>query len=572
MRIFLVAFFLLSTFFVCAHDSPERFSLALSLHDMKEAKILLEDMMQRNPPPPDILKLKIQYFLATNDFNSIQKIFKTLTSEEKKTFPPDLTEKIAWAIIENAQNTSHPRIRVEAAIAAGASHDIKGVRILHKLLGDPHQSVQQCALSLALPYGDSSIQERAEHLALSPMRNVNIAAAQLLTAQKAPSAKKTLLILLKDENLSEKDLFEIIKLLVSLKEDLDLSWVKEAVQSSSMPTRAFAAASLMMHPSSDWLKIIYPLLHDNSSSVKELALSSFGLFQSFFDNQQELSTIFYENLSSHIFSIQATAAWALLLSQDPHAKERGTAWFTKAFENKNPEEVMIVVSRLIKSGNEGLSLAKNALSTVSDPFAKLNLAVYLLLHRTSTPEASQAIQEILSSQILISQHEETVFSWIGKASSYHDQNIPRLPETEDLFTRLFLIALKHYSGCHVDQKELESMLHDRSWGASAATAQFLFQEMLSLEEVLKPLLASKEESIRIQAVLLLAIFSRSDEAAKTLLDQYERSSKEGKEILLTGFYFLPAAKTREVLFPLLFDESQLLRTRAAGIFLASVYQ
>ena len=135
-----------------------------------------------------------------------------------------------------------------------------------------------------------------------------------------------------------------------------------------------------------------------------------------------------------------------------------------------------------------------------------------------------------------------------------------------------MLALLHYSGEEVCPKDLETILHERTIGLSAATAQFLFQEMLPLEEVLSPLLTHSEEMVRVQAALLLAIFSRSKKAALTLLEEYQKASKAGKEVLLLGFSILPANKTRDLLFPLLFDQSQTLRTRAAGVFLCSCYQ
>jgi hypothetical protein len=545
-----------------------RFDLALSLHDMREARFILETIEQEDPSRADLFSLKLKYFLATNDFSSVNSLFKKLSPQEKSSLSQDLSEKIAWAIIENAKNSSHPRIRAEAAIAASSSHDIKGVRILESLMLDPHQNIQEFSLSLAVPYNDACIQALAERLALSPFRNVKIAAAKLLAAQKAPNAKKTLLTLLHDETLSEADLFTVIELLVSLKEDLDLAWIQEAANSPSMQQRAFAAASITMHPTKEGLQLISPLLNDPSSTVRELALISFGLFQNLMDNQTDIKNIFYKNLSSTSLSTQATAAWALLLSNDKQAE----TWFLKAAEKKKPEELIIVVSRVMRSGKAGIPLAQKMLQKISEPYSRINLAVYLLMHRSAIEQSSKIIQETLPSKTLIGEHSENIFSWIGKTTACHDPNIPRLPEAEDLHTRLFLIALRKYSECPIEQKELELMLHDRSWGSSAAAAQFLFQEMLPLDEILKELLSSKDESIRIQAVLLLTVLSRSSEAAEALLNQYEHASKAGKEILLAGFYFLPASKSKTILFPLLFDESELLRTRAAGAFLASAYQ
>ena len=117
------------------------------------------------------------------------------------------------------------------------------------------------------------------------------------------------------------------------------------------------------------------------------------------------------------------------------------------------------------------------------------------------------------------------------------------------------------------------MLGDRAWGISAAAASFLFQEYgHSLDEVLTPLLTHETEAVRIQAALLLTIISQSQQAATILAEQYEKASREGKEMIILGFSCLPASRTKPYLIPLLFDPSPVLRTRASGALLASMYR
>ena len=212
------------------------------------------------------------------------------------------------------------------------------------------------------------------------------------------------------------------------------------------------------------------------------------------------------------------------------------------------------------------------LPKVQDPLTKLNLATHLLFHRKNSPEAAEALRLCLSSS-LIGEYSDGLFSWIGPSLLFHHPAIPRLPESQDLFLRLQLLALRQYSGQPIPKEEVESMLNDRAFGVSAEAASFLFQEFAhSLDEVLSPLLSHETEGIRIQAALLLTIISKSQQAATVLAQQYEKASREGKETIILGFSCLPASQTMKYLLPLLFDPSPVLRTRAAGALVASMYR
>ncbi len=568
--------FLLFSSFLLAESSQkdlspqEKISLALALHDVHQARSLLEELQQKSPDDKKTQELLFEYFIELKDFESIQALYKKLPEERREALCPSLFEKIAWVVIDKATDSAHPRIRAEAALAAAGSQDTQGAHILEFLLSDPHQGVQSLAFELAASYKDACIQERAEKLAHCSVIDIKLQAAKLLAVQKAPCAKKILLELMQDESLSESHLFEVVRLVSTLKES-DLDWVKQAVVDPSSSIRALAAATLLQDPIPEGIPLLVPLLKDSSLAVREMAAITLGFFQELIQEKEALYASLASLLNDPSFPLQATGAWALLLSKEEPLQNLASEWFQKSITSSSKEEACIAISRLIRTGKRGVALAQKILPTISDIHLRLNLSLYLLLHKAGTKEAVSTIRSACASKTLFGEQTLGFFSWIGRASP-HDLMIPRLPEAEDLYLRLSMLALLHYSGEEICKEDLEAILHERTIGLSAATAQFLFQEMLPLDEVLAPLLSHEEEMVRVQAALLLAVFCRSKKAALTLLEEYKKASKAGKEILLLGFSLLPASKTRALLFPLLFDQSQALRTRAAGVFLCSCYQ
>ena len=555
---------------IFADTSPQdRIRLSLSFNDTKGAFLALEELRKSNDiNEPETVRLSFEYLAAIHDIEGLRKLYATFPSN----LPEETLERIAWAVITASSKAYHPKIRAEALLAAAMTNDAKGMAILDAMLDDPHQAIQEMAFQLARHFPDEPIQQHAEDLCRSGPPHIKLEAARLLASQKARRAPAILQQLLVDDTLSEDERVGIASLLSGFKKELDLSWLATIVTDSRPAMRALAASSVLHIPSKEGMNLIMPLADDTSLEVKQYAFEALGLWHSLIPEKvAALSTIFEKHLDSSSLPLAATAAWALLLTDE--SQEKALLWFGKKIESPSKEERVAATSHLIATGKHGLKLAQSLLKKVEDPVCQLNLSAYLLSHRHTIQEAAEQLQKaLISYSSSISEHTDGLFSSLGPSIIPHHPAIPRLPESQDLLIRLELLALRCYAEQHIDTAEIERMLTDRAWGISASAAGFLFQEFApSLDEVLSPLLSHPTESIRIQAALLLTLISKSQHAATVLQEQYEGASKEGKETLLMGFSGLPASKTLPYLAPLLFDISPSIRTRAAGALLASMY-
>ena len=556
----------------------EKINLALALHDTRETYLLLEKLKQTDidlTSDPDVLALLFDYLAEIQDIEGMRVLYEKVQAKGDVPIPQATLEHIAWVNITSASRAYHPKIRAEALLAAAESQDIRGMRIIKSMISDSHQGIQQIALQLAANYPDEPIQKKAEEIARFDIPEAKLAAARLLAMQRAPRAKAILNSLLVDETLSEEDQVEIAFLLAHLKEEVDLEWLQQAVIDTRPAIRALAASSVLEAPTKERLLALLPLLKDPSANVKKCAFQTLGIWQSLIpETALPIIQVWSDHLQSPSFDLSAVAAWALLLSTDDDAKIKASAWFENAILRMTKEKALIAASRLIKTGNAGLPLTSALIAKVQDPFTKINLAQYLLYHRNNIEEASEILRtSIAATATLLGEYSDGIFAWFGSSALPHHPEIPRLPESQDLFLRLQLLAIRCYSEQPIPREEVEAMLSDRGWGISGAAAAFLFQEFgHSLDEILTPLLSHPTETVRIQAALLLTFVSRSQQAAKVLAEQYEKASREGKEAIILGFSCLPSARTKQYLVPLLFDPSPSLRTRAAGSLLCSMYQ
>jgi hypothetical protein len=560
---------------------------ALELNDIQSASALLkasfkpENIDSWTPQDIDVF---FELCCRADDLDGMKRLWALVKERKDYSLSKAVLEKISWVIIGKASIAYHPKIRFEALIAAATSNDAKGVEVVHRLMLDPHEMLAQIALEVAGYFPDECIQQRAMSILKNDTMPFKLAAAKLLSQQKAPQTIPLLTALMCDETLAEKDQVIVASYLAQAVETLDDATIAAYAQDPRRAIRALAISYTLQKPSRSSLLAIIPLLNDPSISVQRISIPTLGLWQELLPERTEtLLASFQKHLLSTDTTIAANAAFSLCLSRDSSAIQMALTWFEKTITTAPSQEALIATARLIKCGNRALPLLKKLLQTnegaaklatpsTIDPLCRINIAACLLQHREDVLLSSETIQNFPVQQLL-SIHEDLLFPFFGKTEIAHDPAIPRLPESIDLNVRLSLIALRSFANGTINRTELEKMLHDRSWGVCANAVGFAFSELdPSLEQIVQPLLSHDIELVRIQAALLYAMISQSPEAASILGKEYEKASREGKELAITGFGLLPSSSSLPYLTPLLFDSSLSTRTKAAGALLSSLYK
>lgn len=562
--------------FICAgslsaNEQHERARLALSLHDTSMASVIIEQLYAADPKDTHTLQLLFRYLSQTKDLEAMRQLWVKI-DQNKIQLPSETLEHIAWTVIATSARANHPRIRAEALFSAAGTQDVRAVSLLLSFLFDPHEYIQELALQVAERYPDAPVQARAVELTQSAFPKIKIAAARLLVAQKAASACSVLQQMLTDENLSEEDRVEVATLLAQISEKVDSEFVHQCIHDQRPAVRILAATCASRMPSAESTSMMLPLLDDPSIGVRRQAMVSIGLWKDLLSQEEQkfVAERSFSLLHSPSRDVAATAAWLLCLSTEAKEQEEG-ATFLLSLIRGSAEQARLACSKIVCLGMRGVELAHRAIPQTTDPLCQMNLSAFLLRHRAYVQEAAKMLKSALSAYPSLLEGDEEVL-WIGPSKIAHHPAIPRLPESQDLLIRLQLTSLQCYAGEPVEKQNIEKVLSDRAWGSTVAAAGLIFSEFSSsLDEVLTPLLSHEIEIVRVQAALLLATIGKSHKAANILWEQFEVASKEGKEALLLGFGSLPPEQVSKKLVPLLFDSSPIIRTRAAGALLASLY-
>lgn len=549
---------------------------ALEINDIQKAHDLLApESLVKNiaKQPPETITMLFELCCKAQDVQGLSALFQKTQEKKEILFTDSLLETIAWANIFHSASSYHPKIRFEALLAAAMSNDAKGVMLISAFLNDPQEKVAKFAQEIACHFPDERIQKHAMKLLKTGSSVEKVAAAKILSTHKMPGIEVELRKLLEDEEFSEEDLRQVSSYLAAVVDDLTEEQLLFFVLDKKAALRMFAIEYAIQRPSQMSIEAILPLLDDPNIFIQKETLVALALWQQLLGEEalEEIDDI-DSYLSSPNVHLASNAACVMLLSEDVSFQETASSWFADTIVHTSSEEALIATSRLLKTGKNGVPILKELLYEENlDPICKLNIAISLLEKREEISYANQIVKYFPIKQLL-SEESDSIFSWIGKTSIEHDPLNPRLPESADLLLRLQFLALRSYANLPIEKSECERILYERSYGVSATAIGFMFSEIEpSLEKMFEELLLHHIEEIRIQAAYLYAMICKSEKAACIIAKEYEKASKEGKEILLPAYGIIPIQITKPFLTPLLFDASPSIRTKAAGAVISSLY-
>jgi hypothetical protein len=205
------------------------------------------------------------------------------------------------------------------------------------------------------------------------------------------------------------------------------------------------------------------------------------------------------------------------------------------------------------------------LSQEYDPYVKVNLAMGLIGQQAHLEQAGQIVYQALNSESeKWIEKEEGIFTLLAPRSfdGEKDQTDASYvtPETENLMTRLSLLnalAIIDYSGT---QEAVKKFLIEAKWGVSALASILLLTEgNEAAVDLVQQLLSDSNPKIRLQAALILSLWSREEKAIKVLENSYSEVDQETKVRILEGIGRIGSMHSIPFLIAKLKESSQNLR-------------
>jgi len=472
----------------------------------------------------------------------------------------ELLEDMAWGVLQKAFQSSSILMREMALLAAFFGHDAKGVAILHQGMRDANYAVRRVAVKLAAHFRDQMLIDQVKRLfkeekvwlvreeileAIGKMRIVSLGRdlEGLIASDDTLPAEKALAISALLELLDEIPQIDVERLASSLRSGL----------------RRLACQAIVYFQSLRDLDTLFSLAVDSHSDVRMEALQAIGQLRPV-NQREKILTLARQSVQDRNDNVAISAAWLLTL----YAKEEGQIVFQRLLHRPRRNVCILAAAALGATGGDGLPLTLYAFRSHIDPYVRLNLALGLIAQRHAVDEAAGGVKQIFSEEkkkwsVLEVGLFQAILSQSSNQASHHLINLD-VPEVDDPLLRLQLLNILAILRVPKTDLAIRQYLVERSWKISAMAALFLLMEGdESAIKMVQELLHDSQAHVRLQAALLLSLWSREEIAIQVLEERYRESDREWKGRILEGIGRIGSMRSIPFLINVLREPSQTLR-------------
>ena len=478
-----------------------------------------------------------------------------------KSLNRDLIEEMAWGVLNKASHSSSFVMRQMALLAAFFSQDAKGVAILAHAMGDSNYAIRAMAVKLAGHLRDHQLKEEVKRL----FKNEKVWAVRQKVLEAAGKMKIVSLrpqleaLIASDESLPGEKALAIAALLEVI-ETINRPEIERLSASNRSGLRQLACRAIVYYQSVRDLDRLFLLSKDPHPDVRLEALQAIGQLRPL-DQEDAIIELARRGTQDGNPQVAVSAAWLLTL----YAPEEGREPFHRLLYDERREVRALAAAALGASGKYGEAIAADCFQKHPDPYVKLNLALGLIGVRQSTQEAAQHLTDmLLSDKDKWSLWEAGLFQAIMNIPPNERTDPLTTPETDNQLLRLELLNLLAILKAPEAQQAIRECLSERAWEISATAAALLLTEGdESAIDLVKQLLQDPQPRIRLQAALILSLWSREESAIQILEENYAGSDWELKGRILEGVGRIGSMRSVPFLINVLKEPSQTMRLIAA---------
>lgn len=514
---------------------------------------------------PSSVSLHEEYIRSLAQLGDERKLIQAWENYVKQ-FPDqalnrELIEGMAWGILKKASSSSSIIMREMALLAAFFSQDAKGVAILNKGLRDPNYAVRAVSVKLASHFRDHVLIEEIKRMFKE--ERVWVVRQQILQAigkMKIVSLKTDLEALISSNESLAKEKALAIAALLELLDSINHTEIERLASSNRAGLRQLACQAIAYFQSLRDLDQLLLLAKDSNPDVRLEAFQAIGQLRPH-RQLEEILTCVRQSTRELNSQVALSAAWLLTL-YEPEEGQRILASFLK---DKRREVCVLASAALAATGKYGVNLTLDQFRNHLDPSVRLNLALGLIGQRQATEEAASYLKEMLiTAKGKWSTVECGLFRAVMNEPAKKVDDSVTTPEEEDQLLRLEFLNLLAILKTKGIEEAIREYLNQRSWEISATAAILLLTEGdESAVEMMQQLLKDSEPRVRLQAALILSLWSREEGAIQTLEEGYANSHWEMKARILEGIGRIGATRSIPFLLNVLKEHSQTLRLIAA---------
>lgn len=530
----------------------------LTLHDYPEAVREAESSLQRFPHSSLLIEMSIQALACEGKERKMLDVWETyLKQYPEKAENREVIEEMAWGVLKKASHSSSLVMRQMSLLAAFFSQDAKGVHILSSALRDPNYAIRAMAVKLAGHLHDHQLVEGVKALfQTEKVWGVRQKVIEAVGQMKIKSLQPNLEALIASDESHPTEKVLAMTALLELIDAINRPEIERLSSSNRSGLRQLACKAIAHYQSERDLDCLYQLSKDPHPDVRRESIQAIGLLRPSKD-ENTVVEIARRSAQDTNYQVSASAAWLLTI----YRPEEGKKVFARLLYDERREVRVVAAAALSTTGMQGVNSAVEHFRSHNDPYVKLNLALGLIGLRQASDEASRYV-----SHMLLTDREKWntvkvgIFKAIASGPTNDNEDPLSTPESDNQLLRLELLNLLAILKAPEAQQAIRNYLSERCWEISATAAVLLLTEGdESAIDIVKQLLEDPQPRVRLQAALILSLWSREESAIKVLEEGYLTSDWELKARILEGIGRIGSMRSVPFLIQVLKEPSQTLR-------------
>lgn len=466
----------------------------------------------------------------------------------------ELIEEMCWGVLQKASSSRFLLTRLGSLLGAYFSQDSRGVEMLKQGLRDPNVSIRGTAVMIVSHLRDSKLIEEIKRLyRVEKVWDVRKVLVEAIGSMKIRELQGELETLVASEWTLAEEKVLAIKSLVNLLDEQQMK--RESVMQLASSNRAglrLLATKVIAHfQFSRDEDLLLKLVHDHHAEVRASALQSLGITRK---DKEKIIQIAKDKLKDSDPIVAISASWLLTVLDQNEGREH----FEKVLQDPRKSVRILAAGALSMTGIHGIEVMQKMIH-LPDPFVRLNLALGLVGQRVDTEMAANILQKVSSNyDDKWDWQEEGIFKSVCPKKRGDDE-ITEL-EMNNQLVRLEILNTLSIIAPEKAQESIRKFLLQRAWGISGAAAGLLLMEGdETAVQVVQALLKDENLRVRVQAALVLSLWSRDEGAISVLEKSYWEVDNEMKGKILEGIARIGSMSSVPFLIHVLEEPSPFLR-------------
>ena len=541
----------------------------LLLKDYSSAMDEISNSLKRFPESRELKVLRIKVLSEWGRDLDAYRDYKKMMFKDVENLP--ILESISWSVLEKAEHSNQQVVNLSSMVGASLTRDARAVNLLLHNLSSTNAYIRMIAVKLSAQFGDKKLIDAIlSKLSTETVWYVKLEMIKALSSLSVEEIRPLLKQIIASSRSSLEERAVAAEAFIHAYDDLDLKQIESLQKSERAGLRHLACGIISYLNKKGCAKILSELLKDSNSDVRMMALNTLCVIGTQ-EKKEELLPIVDELVKDHNPYVAMTACGVLMYYDPSFAKSKLTDWVF----HENPELRRFAATIIGRSGAQGRLLGTLILKSSSDPFVKINIAYGLLGHTKEKKECCKFIADFLKSyskNVMLDASKNPFYQVISPSMLRHTPEVVQYPIVVDQHIRLHLLnqlAMFRYE----DTTELiKRYLKSGSFGMTFAASTLLLEEGGEESvEIIRELLEDPDETIKVQAALVLALYGRDADAIDTLIRAYPKVNREIKTHILEAIGHIGSKDSIPFLVDLLDDPFNVLRIIAASAIIRCIY-